>query len=229
MSLAETRTALEYNDAACRKHLAKAIAAHQAKVSELTELRAAIMQAEVRLTSMQEAIDKSADIVDAVTELAAKALRTGHEFSERSPALKAQQKRDALIEELALLKTGFVHLRARAAGLERQVAAEYEELVRVREPIIRRMLEELAEELFVKESEAASLRARLFGFSTCSNGPVPQKLPLLARNLLGNPPANAAHPQTNSPGHFRVQKEKQAFRDWKKALETDANAQLSLD
>jgi hypothetical protein len=30
-------------------------------------------------------------------------------------------------------------------------------------------------------------------------------------------------------GHFAMNREKQVFRDWKKALETDANARLSLD
>jgi hypothetical protein len=75
----------------------------------------------------------------------------------------------------------------------------------------------------------ADTQRSLVGVSFCSNGPVPQKLPWLARDLLGNPPKNATHPQTNSPGHFTVQREKQAFQDWKKSLETDAQAQLSLD
>jgi 2C-methyl-D-erythritol 2,4-cyclodiphosphate synthase len=69
MSLAETRT--EYDDAASRKALAKAIKAHQSKAAELTDLRAAIDLAQIKLASMQEAIDGTANVEDAVAELAA--------------------------------------------------------------------------------------------------------------------------------------------------------------
>jgi hypothetical protein len=55
MSLAQTRS--EYDDAGARRGLAKAIAAHQAKLGELA-LRAAIEQASAKLAAMQESIDK---------------------------------------------------------------------------------------------------------------------------------------------------------------------------
>jgi hypothetical protein len=229
MSVAESHTAVDYDDIACRKHLAKAIAAHQAKLAELADLRAAISQAEAKLAGLQETIEKSAHVEDQVAELAADALRSGRDVSERSPAWKAKEKRDDLIADHKLLMVGFERLRARASGLENEVEAEHVELLRVREPIIQNMLSILADELAMKESEAATLRARLYGFSVCSNGPVLQKLPWLARNLLGNQPQNAAHPQTNSVGHFKVQKEKSEFIAWKKQLESDADARLNLD
>jgi hypothetical protein len=47
MSLAAEIT--EYDDVRVRKALARAIAAHQAKAGELTELRASIGQAEAKL------------------------------------------------------------------------------------------------------------------------------------------------------------------------------------
>jgi hypothetical protein len=58
-------------------------------------------------------------------------------------------------------------LKAQATGLEREADAEYAELVRAREPILQDMLQTLADELASLEAEAATLRARLFGFSTC--------------------------------------------------------------
>jgi hypothetical protein len=70
------------------------------------------------------------------------------------------------------LTVGFARLQAKASGLELQVAAEHADLIAAREPIIQNELENLAGELSLKESEAASLRARLYGFSTCSNGPM---------------------------------------------------------
>jgi hypothetical protein len=99
----------------------------------------------------------------------------------------------------------------------------------VREPIIQAALTDLAEALLARESEAASLRARLYGFSVCSNGSALQKLPRLAITLLRSPPKNSVPPQTNSPAHFAMNHEKAAFIDWKRALEFDANAQLNLD
>jgi hypothetical protein len=91
------------------------------------------------------------------------------------------------------------------------------------------VLETLAGELAEKEGEAATLRSRLYGFSVCSNGPNLQKLPQIAIALLRSAPKNATPPQTNSPGHFSMNRDKEAFRSWKRALETDAQAQLSLD
>jgi hypothetical protein len=229
MTMVQIQSQPEYNDIVARRALAKAIFAHKAKLAELTDLRAAIEQAEAKLAGMAEAIEKSAHVEDQVAELAANALRSGKEVSQRSPAWKAKQERDELIADHALLKTGFTRLQARANGLENEVAAVHAVVIEMREPIIQATLTRLAEELSLKESDAAAMRARLRGFSMCGNGPVVQKLPWLARNLLGNQPQNAAHPQTNSPGHFKVQREKQAFQDWKKQLENDASAILNLD
>jgi hypothetical protein len=178
---------------------------------------------------MRKVIDKSADVEDEVAELAAEALRSGKQVSERSNVWKAKQQRNELIAYHALAKTGFGRLQARASGLERQVAAEYAALVEARAPIVQNELQNLADELAVREGEAASLRARLYGFFVCSNGPALQKLPPLAITLLRSSPKNATFPQTNSPGHHAMNRDKEAFRSWKRALETDAQAQLSLD
>jgi hypothetical protein len=127
------------------------------------------------------------------------------------------------------MKTGFARQQAKASGLELQVAAEHAEVIRVREPIIQKMLENLAGELALKEPEAAASRARLHGFSICATGPVPQKLPALAIALLRNPPKNPTPPPINTPAYFTVGREKTAFIAWKKSLETDANARLNLN
>ena len=178
---------------------------------------------------MAEAIDKSAHAEDQLAETVAESLRRGTAVSERSPAWKAKTQRDELIAEHALLTRGFAHLQARASGLELQVAAEHAEVLRVREPIIQHVLETLASELAVKENEAAALRSRLYGFSVCSNGPNLQKLPRLAIDLLRTPPKNAVPPQTNTSAQFAVDRQKEAFRSWKRALESDAQSQLNLD
>jgi hypothetical protein len=142
-------------------------------------------------------------------------LRSGKDVSERSAAWKAKQTRDQLISDHALLKTGFARLQARASGLEREVAAEYAELVRVREPIIQAELDKLACELALKEEGAAVLRSRLRAFSLSSAGPAPQKLSGFARGLLVSPPKNSVPPQINSPGHFTMNREKEIFRNWR--------------
>ena len=114
-----------------------------------------------------------------------------------------------------------------ALALERQVEAAHAELAAAREPIVQASLDLLASELASKESEAATLRARLRAFSLSSAGPVPQKLSGFARGLLVNVPRNSVPPQINSPGHFAMNREKEVFRNWRRALETDAQAQLT--
>ena len=128
-----------------------------------------------------------------------------------------------------MLKTGFVLLRVKADALEFAVKGAHAEVIAAREPIVQDMLENLASELAFKESEAASLRSRLRGLSFCSNGSVPQKLPRLAIDLLRNPPKNAVPPQINTPAARTIDHEKQAFIAWKRALESDAQAQLNLN
>jgi hypothetical protein len=51
-----------------------------------------------KLSAMQEAIDKSAHVEDAVAELAAEALRSGKDISERSPACSATPTIHALVD-----------------------------------------------------------------------------------------------------------------------------------
>ena len=107
--------------------------------------------------------------------------------------------------------------------------AAHDAVVEAREPIVQDMLENLAATLAVKEREASELRNRLRGFSYCGEGSRPQKLPWLALDLLRNPPKNAVPPMINTPEQRAVDREKEAFRDWKRALGTDAQAVLSLD
>jgi hypothetical protein len=171
MTMAETHNAPAYDDDGARKALAKTIKAHQAKLAELSDLRAFIEQAEGKLAGMQEAIEKSAAAEDAVAELAANALRAGKDISERSPAWRAKVQRDELIAEHKLLTVGFTRLQSQANGLEREVASAHDAVVEAREPVVQDMLTHLAEELAAKETEAASLRAKLYGFSVCSKGP----------------------------------------------------------
>jgi chromosome segregation ATPase len=164
MSLASERDDRpEYNDIRARRALARTIVAHQAKVAELANLRAAISQAEAKLAAMQSSIDEPACAEDELAEAAANALRSGKDVS--SAAWKAKEKRGALISEHALLKSGFDRLQARALGLEREVAAAYADLSSAREPIIQAQLDGLACELARREDEAATLRNRLRGFS----------------------------------------------------------------
>jgi hypothetical protein len=228
MPLAAEALTAEYDDRAARRDLAKAVDAYQAKLVELTAMRTAVKGAEAKLLAMQDEIDKSADAEDAVDEAAANALQRGRDISERNPAIQGKRKRDALIDERTLFARGFARLQGRAAGLEREADAELTELRRCREPIIQNLFERLAEELSRKESECATLRSRLFGFSVCSNGPVPQKLPPLALSLLRNPPANSKAPQINSSAHSAMNREKEIFRSWRRALESDAQAVLDL-
>jgi hypothetical protein len=105
---------------------------------------------------MVEAIDKSAGAEDAVAELAADALRSGKDVSERSNAWKAKKQRDESIAELALLKSGFTRLQGNASALEREVASAHLAVVEAREPIIQSELRKLAEVLGWFESEAAA-------------------------------------------------------------------------
>ena len=90
MSLVETEQE-SYDDARARKALARAIKSHRAKAAELADMHAAIEGAEAKLAAMQEAIDKSAHVEDAIAEAAAEALRLGTEISERSDAWRAKQ------------------------------------------------------------------------------------------------------------------------------------------
>jgi hypothetical protein len=181
------------------------------------------------LASLQNEIDKSADIVDAVSEIAAKALLTGRQFDERGAAWKAKERRDKQIEELALLKTGLVHLRGQVIGAEKQAEAELMEVREAREPLVQAALTDLADALAETESAAATLRARLYGFSTCSHGPQQlQKLPPHAIALLRSKPANAREVMLNSPEQRAMNRERELFKAWKRELETNAQAQLDL-
>jgi hypothetical protein len=83
----------------------------------------------------------------------------------------------------------------------------------------------LAGELAVRELEASRLRARLRGFSVCSNGPVPQKLPGWRSTYCGTRRKTRA-PRNNTPAYFTADHDKQAFREWKRALESYADARL---
>jgi hypothetical protein len=224
MSLAEMQTAAEYDDASARKILAKAIKAHQAKIAELAELRAAIGRAATKLAGLKEEIDRTAHVEQEMVEATALALARGVDVLERSHAWKRRERRDALVAELEVLQPGFAHLQAKAGAHEKAVDAAHMAVIEAREPIAQAGLDKLAGELLTAETVGARLRARLYGFSVCS-----QKLPWLARSLLSSPPKNAALPQTNSPAARLVDEEKQAFKDWKRALETDANAQLTLE
>jgi hypothetical protein len=135
---------------------------------------------------------------------------------------------DQLIDDLRLLESGLARLRAREISLSRETEAEYQELVRCREPVVQHVIDSLASELALTESKASALRARLRGFSLCSNGQTPQKLSGYARGLLINPPVNVAGPQMNSPQQREADREREIFRSWKKSLESDAQAQLVL-
>jgi hypothetical protein len=127
MSLAETHS-VPYDDARARRALAKCIKVHEAKLAELADMRAAISDAERKLATMQESINKTAGVEDALSEVAAEALRRDTDVSQRSAAWKAKENRDALIAEHALLTTGFARLQARASGLENEVKAEHDEV-----------------------------------------------------------------------------------------------------
>jgi hypothetical protein len=225
---AESRADPQYDDRACRRQLAKTIDAHQSKLAELVSIRGDIKRAEVILAETQQQIDQTAGVEDDLSEAAGEALRRGTAISERSEAWKAKAKRDGLIEQVKLWSSGLARLKANAVGLEGQVAAELAELHRVREPIVQHVFKTLADELSQHETISAQLRARLFGFSVCSNGPAPQRLPPIALSLLRNPPANSKPPQINSPAHNAMNREKEIFRSWKKALESDASAVLNL-
>jgi hypothetical protein len=178
---------------------------------------------------MREAIDKSAHVEDAMAEVAAEALRSGKDVSSRSPTWRAKEQRDELIADHALLKSGFARLQAKATMLEKEVASAHRSVIEMREPIVQHTLQNLACALLVKENEAASLRAWLRGFSYCSNGTVPQKLPALALDLLRNPPKNARDVHMNTPEQRSVDRKKQAFVAWKRELENSAQAELNLN
>jgi hypothetical protein len=217
-----------YSDVRARKDLARAVDAYGVKAAELAALRTTIKQAESRLASMKTEIDESADVEVQVADAAADALRRGGDVSDRSQAWKAKQDRDALIAEHELLSSGLLRLQARAIAAEREANAELVELHRCREPIIQHMIDALASEVAIAEKKAMALRARLHGFSLCPNGATPQRLSSFARGLLINQPANVMGPQINSPAAREVAREREIFRNWKTALESDANAQLNL-
>jgi hypothetical protein len=188
-------------------------------------LRGSIKMAELKLSTMQREIDESDAEAD-LEEAAADALAAGKDLSERSSARRTKAQHDALVAEHGLLQNGLARLHARVIGLEREAAAEYAELARAREPILQNMFDTLAHEVAAMEAKASLLRARLLAFSRCANGATPQMLSNFARGLLVGGPAGP--PQLNSPGQKRIDSERQAFREWKTKLESDAQAQLNL-
>jgi hypothetical protein len=190
-------------------------------------LRKAISEAEARLAEMQEEIDRTAKVEDAVAEAAANALERGANISAQSKAWRAKEERDGLITEHALLKTGFARLQSRAGALENKGRASCRDR-KARTDCAGCARYILADGLFAKENEAAQLRTRLLGFSMCANGGTPQKLSWRARALLLANPKNATYPQINSPEQRAVDRDKQAFIAWR-ALESDAQAQLYLE
>jgi hypothetical protein len=105
-----------------------------------------------------------------------------------------------------------------ASELEKAVEASHTVVIEAREPIVQDMLDKLASELLEADSKAARLRARLYGFSVCS-----QKLPSLARDLLSRQPKSTTLPQTNSPAArvSRKRKRRSKLGSWRlKAMRT---------
>jgi hypothetical protein len=82
-------------------------------------------------------------------------------------AFRAKEKRDKLIADHALLRSGFARLQERAKSLEQAERAAHAQVIAAREPIIEAELSRLAGELAETEQEAARLRAMLLGFSLC--------------------------------------------------------------
>lgn len=228
MSLTETDAGLEYDDRLVRRNLARAVSAHEGKMAELVQMQTAVKDAEAKLLALKDQIDATADTEERLDEAVASSLQAGKNISEHNPALQSKRRRDALIEEHALLTRGWMRLKAKADGLERACEAELAELHRVREPILQHMLETLATELAQHENIAAELRSKLYGYSMCGNGSIHQKMPVNALALLRSQPKNAAQPMLNSPEYFAVQRQKECFRQWKRALEVDPSARLEL-
>jgi hypothetical protein len=125
-----------------------------------------------------------------------------------------------------LVAYGLEHLKGKETALAEAVKALQAAVIAAKEPIIQAEIDRLAAQLIKAESHAGRLRARLYGYSCCADSITPQKLSWTVRSLLSSAPRNASFPQTNSPDARRFEEEKQAFSDWKKALESDANAQL---
>ncbi|WGJ15262.1 hypothetical protein QEV83_02880 [Methylocapsa sp. D3K7] len=227
MNLALKTEATSDADAA-RLTLAHAIKDHRKTAKAVEELKAAVANAERRMAELREGLAEFTSIMSRLAEAASIALRDGAELVTPPELAVTKQRHERALAEIEFAEGGLARLRADLALRAKDLAAAHDRGIEAINPITMDAGESLADEVLRLESLAAVARGKLVAFSKSGQGGCVQRLGPQALQALRNEPENAREVRTNTPQWRKEQNFKKCMVNFRKALEVDANAKLSL-
>lgn len=222
------KTEQEFDADAARKALKNAIAIRLAAARDVEMITLTIANAERRMAELREGLSEFTSIITRMAEAASIALRDGAELVTPPELAVTKQRHEKALAEIEFAEGGLARLRADLALRVKDLAAAHGRVIEAVNLIAMDAGESLAAEVLRLKSLAAVARAKLVAFSKSGQGGCVQRLGPQALQALRNEPENAREVRINTPLWLKEQNFKKCMVDFRKALEVDANAKLSL-
>ena len=185
-----------------------------------------IRESETRVAKLREGLHEFFDLTTQLAQAASDALKSDAPLITPPNLAEAKARHAKLCDDIEFAEAGLASLRAKRETFVRDLEIHTTRVQEVAAPIIMDTGEWLAQECLTKEHEAAMAREKVRAFM---NSTANQKLGPLTFKVLNNPPENAGAPMRNTENWHRCQQWKFDFRQWRKELEADANAELKLN
>ena len=220
---------VEFDADAARKSLKIALSIREDVQCDLENLNAIIADAERRIDKLKEDAQQFSTLMAQMAEAASNALRDNAELTTPPELAGAKQRHQKALEDIEFATVGLDLLKAKREQATRDLAVLAARAKEAAEPLVVDEGECLATEVARLENLAAVARAKLVAFSQSGQHGCVQKLGPCAYTVLRNAPPNSIVPQTNTDLWRRSQTFKKSVIDFRKALEQDANVQLSFE
>lgn len=214
---------------AARKTLRNAIAVRLACARDVEQIGIVIRDAEHRIGKMQNDSTELVSVLNQAADYASAALRSGDDLVPPADLLVAKKKHEHLLEQITFAEAGLLSLKAQLSQKKNDLAVLENRTIEALEPIVIAEAEEMADELILLEHRAAVARAKLNAFALSGTGGKTQKLGPTAYRALKGPPSNSVPPMSNTRLWRFEQEAKRVISAWRKSLEADAGARLTIE
>jgi hypothetical protein len=215
----------EFDVDAARKALRVAISVKLACSRDIDQITIVIHESEARVAKLREGLGEFTTLLDQIAEAASDALKNDAPLVTPAGLAESKQRHAKLLEDISFGEAGIASLRAKREQYVRDLGVHTTRVNEAVAPIINDVGEFLAGDCLALEHEAALAREKARAFIQSSAN---KKLGPLAFKVMSNSAENASAPMLNTSNWHRCQRWKRDFKEWRAALEVDANAKLDL-